>query len=92
MILSLAADSDLEIKQIDFDTAFLNAKLNHDVLHEKSCAVLRQAFHSALKDTPDNDARAAQSSNPTAFIYNNAHWLWEYAIKQFKPDPIGQIG
>jgi hypothetical protein len=61
------------------------------MLHEKSCAVLRTAFYSALKDTPNNEAVAAQAANPTAFIEHNANWLWTYAIKQFKPDPIGQI-
>jgi Reverse transcriptase (RNA-dependent DNA polymerase)/Pol polyprotein, beta-barrel domain/GAG-pre-integrase domain len=31
LILSIAAAQDLEIKQMDFDTAFLNADLSHDV-------------------------------------------------------------
>ena len=31
LLLSLAAGKDLEIKQLDFDTAFLNARLNHKV-------------------------------------------------------------
>ena len=34
LILSWAADQDLEIKQIDFDTAFLNAELEHEVYME----------------------------------------------------------
>lgn len=34
LILSWAADEDLEIKQIDFDTAFLNAELEHEVYME----------------------------------------------------------
>ena len=31
LLLSVAADQDLEIKQLDFDTAFLNARLDHTV-------------------------------------------------------------
>jgi hypothetical protein len=34
LILSLAAARDLEVKQVDFDTAFLNAELSHDVYME----------------------------------------------------------
>jgi Reverse transcriptase (RNA-dependent DNA polymerase)/Pol polyprotein, beta-barrel domain len=34
LILSLAAARDLEVKQVDFDTAFLNADLSHDVYME----------------------------------------------------------
>jgi Reverse transcriptase (RNA-dependent DNA polymerase)/Pol polyprotein, beta-barrel domain/Integrase core domain len=34
LVLALAAAQDLEVKQIDFDTAFLNAELSHEVYME----------------------------------------------------------
>jgi hypothetical protein len=59
--------------------------------HLKACSVLKSAFRAALKDTPETEAELEQQRNPDDFIKGNANWLWQFAVKQFVPDPIGRI-
>jgi len=59
-------------------------------MHFKACCILKEALREALSDSPGMEAQIQQKLNPSDFIENNANWLWEFATRQFAPDPIGR--
>ena len=58
------------------------------LLHQKACAVLREAFTATLGDT---QAEQEQLLRPHLFIKGNANYLWSLLLNQFKPDPIAKM-
>ena len=46
------------------------------LLHQKACAVLREAFSATLGDTLIIEAEQEQLIRPHLFIKGNANYLW----------------
>src|SRR4029077_18464314 len=61
------------------------------LLHQKACAVLREAFTATLGDTLIIEAEQEQLLRPHLFIKGNANYLWSLLLNQFKPDPIAKM-
>ena len=61
------------------------------LLHQKACAVLREAFTATLGDTLIIEAEQEQLIRPHLFIKGNANYLWSLLLNQFKPDPIAKM-
>jgi len=92
-VVTLPPDQSLQLA-VDTDTARRTKEEIKQLwlkLHAKACAVLKTAFTGALKTTPEIEAEQEQARRPGEFIQDNAHWLWEFASKQFVPDHIGRI-
>jgi Reverse transcriptase (RNA-dependent DNA polymerase) len=71
LVLAIAADGDLELKQLDFDTAFLNAYLTEEVYMEQP-----EGFHNG-------DSNMVCKLNKALYGLKQAPYEWNQELHTF---------